>query len=242
MSRGRLFFTVTTILLLLGTGAFWILSNENIIQNSWSLPLGTGFGILGVLVGFCQWALPFPSVEAKTPADIAASEAQESFIKQIYDRLTEGNGAVIIYEKMTHIGQDVELKVKRKIISGYEKNWEEHSRANVVERTVNGRSLVAAVFPDLKPGTYQKKWGEEITVLPRQVTEIDLRGQSEKAEKRQSLFTSLRWASVAIGVGGSLFLASRYSTNVSVNQYLLGYGLGLMGLGVLTLIFSLLLY
>src|SRR6266699_480488 len=106
MSRGRLFFTVTTILLLLGTGAFWILSNENIIQNSWSLPLG----------------------------------------------------------------------------SGYEKNWEEHSRANVVERTVNGRSLVAAVLPDLKPGTYQKKWGEEITVLPRQVTEIDLRGQSEKAK------------------------------------------------------------
>src|ERR1700730_8576595 len=135
MSRNRLFFTGITLFFLIGAGIAWILSNQGIIQNSWASPLGTAFSVLGVLVAFVQWTLPLPSSETKASAPSTESGyAQGALYKQIYDRLTEENGALVVYEKRRHVGENISGEPYSNLASYSSKDKKE---ANIIERTAN---------------------------------------------------------------------------------------------------------
>ena len=239
MSRSRLFFTCITIFLLVGAGTAWILSNQGVIPNSWSSPLGTTFSILGVLFAFFQWMIPLPAAETKAPVTSSGSnQAQETFLKQIYDRISQGNGALVIYEKGDNVGKDIELRIRRKNsygVYGWDSGSEHHSKANIVERFINGSSLIAAVFPDLTPDYYEVRSPTfdlvDVTVLPGQVAEIDWRKDRRKEERRQMRQTGLRTDSFIIGLGGVVFLMHKYL----MIPYLDIAGIILIGLGTLSL-------
>jgi hypothetical protein len=110
MFRGRLFFTGIALFLLVGAGVAWVLSNQGILQNSWASPFGIAFSVLGVLFTFVQWTLPLPSSETKVSVPSAESgDAQGMLYKQMYDRLTEENGALIIYEKRKNAGKNIRI-------------------------------------------------------------------------------------------------------------------------------------
>ncbi len=230
MSRIRLFFTGLTICLLVGAGAAWILSNEGIISNSWAPTLGTAFSVLGVVVAFFQWTVPLPSSDPKASAlSVKSGHIQEIFVKQVYDRLTAGNGALIVYTRGENIGENIRA---------------DSNQANIVERIVDGRPLVAAVFPSLKPDNYfvsGPEHSELITVPSGGVAEVDWRRntkkEKEKAKQRQRTQAALRLRAVMIGLGGVLFLVHSY---LQV-PYLDIAGIILMGQGVVNLLSSLIL-
>jgi hypothetical protein len=241
MSGIRLFFTGTIIVLLIGAGVAWVLSNQGIIPNVWAPSLGTTFSVLGVVVAFVQWTLPLPSSDTKASAlSVKSGRIQEIFVKQIYDRLAEGTGSLIVYAKRENIGENIEAVHD----SPNPKRLYETLGASIVERIVDGRPLAAAVFPNLKPDTYRVRGlgnSEDITVSPGGVSEVDWRRNSrqekEKAKQQQRSQAGLRLRAVMIGLGGVLFLVHSY---LQV-PYLDIAGIILMGQGVVNLLSSLIL-
>lgn len=232
MSRNRLFFTGITLFFLVGAGVAWVLSNQGIIQNSWAPPLGIAFSVLSVLVAFVQWTLPLPSTETKASAPSTESGyAQEVLYKQIYDRLTEGNGALVVYEKRKHIGENICVK-------SYSSHDEKE--ANIVERTANGLPLFAAVFLNLKPDEYYVHrvamyHSKDVTVYSGEIAELDWRRDIEKEEKEEKkqrrILTALRVNSSFIGLGGVLFLTHRYMMIPYLDiAGIIGIGLGVVNL------------
>lgn len=222
MARVRLFFTGLILILLMGAGTTWLLSNENVIPSIWSPSLGTAFSVLGVLIAFVQWTLPLSPSDPKPSAESAkSSHARDTFLKQIYDRIIGRKGALVVYEKRENVGENIELN-HRDANDHYET-----VKANIVERIVEGYPLFAAIFPSLDPDTYRVSGpgsrSESITVFAGHAAEIDwrkdeARGYSwereakakEKAEQRGSSQAALRLQSVMIGLGGALFLAHKY--------------------------------
>lgn len=238
MSRIRLVFTGITLLFLVGAGAAWVLSNQRIIPNTWAPPLGTTFSVLGVVVAFFQWVLPLPSSETKPTEDSAkSSRARGIYNKQIYERLAQGYGALVIYEKSLNVGKNVTA-------SHSDGNKTERVEANVVEQMVNDYPLCTAVFPHLRPDTYfiyGTGSSEHITVFPGQVAEVDWRKaktygyEEERKEKQRKKATSLfRAKTVMIGLGGVLFLAHTFM----LIPYLDIVGVSLTVLGVVNIVTS----
>lgn len=238
MSRIRPVLTAIILVLLIGAGAAWILSNDGVFQNAWAPSLGAAFSVLGVLVAFVQWSVPLPSSETRPTADSAkSSQARGIYIKQIYERLAQGYGALVIYEKSHNVGENV---------SASHRNGEktESVKANIVEQVVNDYPLYAAVFPHLRPDNYSihgPDTFETITVFPGQVAEVDWRRvkkynyEVEREEKQRKRATSLlRAKTVLIGLGGVLFLAHRFLLIPSLDTV----GISCMALGVMNLLSS----
>ena len=237
MSRIRPVLTAIILFLLIGAGAAWILSNDGVFQNAWAPSLGAAFSVLGVLVAFVQWSVPLPSSETKPTGDSAkSSQARGIYSKQIYERIAQGYGALVIYEKNGNTGKNV---------SASHRNGDKTERveANIVEQIVNNYPLFAAVF-HLRPNTYHVSGpdsSENITVFPGQVAEVDWRRvqrygyQVEREEKRRKRATSLlRAKTVLIGLGGVLFLAHRFLLIPSLDIV----GISFMALGVVNLVTS----
>lgn len=240
MSRIRLFFTGFTLFFLVIAGAAWGLSNGGIIiQNSWAPFLGTAFSVLGVLIAFIQWLVPLPSSDPTPSTESAkSSHAREIFRKRIYDELSRGTGAIVIYENKDNKGENISASFNGQYLG-----------ANIVERIVKGYPIFAAVFPGLNPGTYGIRSPsyrhEQITVFSGQVSEVDWRQKQlssyekeEQEENRQKSQTVLRILLVMIGLGGVLFLIHRYWLMIPNFDTV---GIILMNLGVVSMLSSLVL-
>ena len=166
--------------------------------------------------------------------------AQGALYKQIYDRLTEENGALVVYEKRKHVGENISVKPYSSPGS-YSSNDKDKKEANIVERTANGQPLFAAVFLNLKPGEYHVYGAilnnsEYVTVHPGEIAELDWRRDIEEeekeAKKQKRTLTALRLNSFFIALGGVLFLAHRYLQI----PYLDIVGIVAAGLGVVNLL------
>lgn len=235
MTRIRLVFTGITLFFLIGAGAAWILSTQSIISNAWATSLGATFSILGVVVAFFQWVLPLPSSDAKTPAVAGKSSyIQEIFRQQISDQLAAGHGALIVYEKRGNVGKNIHADI---------------NQANIVERTIDGHPLVAAVFRNLEPGNYHvrqehypaydlRNKSKTITVPSGDAAEVDWRENRTNQEietKQKRLRFDLRLNSFFIGLGGIGFIVQQY---LSTPYPLDIIGRILIGLGIVNLLAS----
>ena len=91
-------------------------------------------------------------------------------------------GAMVVYCHKAFRGGSVGVRLED------DEAWIDSTFASVVERQIQGRTLYAAVFPQVKKGTYEVYLPEHpdksvvsyhghvpVTVVPRQVVEVDLR-------------------------------------------------------------------
>ena len=233
--RNRIIFTVVILTILVGIGAaYFYFSDLGLIPNSFVAPIGATEGILAIFLTAGQWLVPIPTSDAKSsslPAD--TGYVQEIFRKPIYDRLLQGKGAVIVYEKKSNVGKTIKLDYR--------------NEERIVKQIVNGYPVIAAVFPNVEPDTYYIRGlgkSERIELHAGEVRERHWdqdqgknkkagSGKEETIQKRRAV--DLRANSLLVGFGGLSLIAQMYFQT----PYRLDIvGIFLAGLGIVNLLFS----
>lgn len=231
--RNRIIFTVVILAILVGIGAaYFYFSNMGLIPNSFVAPIGATEGILAILLTAGQWLVPIPQkLDAKSSslsADIGY--IQEIFRKPIYDRLLQGKGAVIVYEEKSNIGKIISLSYRHE--------------EKIVKQIVNGYPVIAAVFPNIEPGTHYIRGLGRFERIELHAGEVRERhwdqdqgkagsGKEKTIQKRRAV--DLRANSLLVGFGGLSLIAQMY---FQTPYHLDIVGIFLAGLGIVNLLFS----
>ncbi len=163
-------------LILLGA-SIWMLSISGMIKGPWSNVLEVAFTVFSVVLTFLQWHIQ-SSIETQ-PAPINSPTQQADQDNLLIGNLTIGvnkqKGLLIVYTKKNLRGKTVLLN------QGFDRAKAEiFAASNVVERRRGSRILFTSIFPSLEPGNYTvsirpRRLEAQVTVFPRQITEIDWR-------------------------------------------------------------------
>lgn len=148
-SKGRIIAVILIVLVLVGVGVIWLLSET--VSLGISIPIV--LAVVAVIVAVLQWLVP-----TMPPSPLTAgrsSDIPETLREEIRRNIPGGTGAVIVKVNSNQVGEEFHLiPDKARILQSGSRNWRRLVSPNAVRSAVVRRHLegvYAAVFEGLDP-------------------------------------------------------------------------------------------